>query len=298
MAIGTPFVCGEAGAASTDTLVIPITVDVPRTDPDSTGGATIILIFYQLSYLSAANITDISDDVGVQDDFSLCVFEDGLNHYGFLTEPAIGLVVNDLVGATNSITIGLDSVADYIQATAVAITGIGPGASDWPGLPFDPAMTWIAGVISQFAEAPVGAPTSTSQGLGWTQTGSPTVTFGNPTGATDEDWDWQTGDLAFYWIQQNSSTSDQGGWTWDGAISDFNQWDVDSGIGRFMSFAIGEAAVVPTLAGPSVAGVFGDGSFDAAGSALALIGGAGPVCDTPPPTGGNPVFNNHIRLSE
>lgn len=283
--------CGQA-AGSTDTLVIPITADIPRSDP--IGGATLILIYYQLSYLSAATITAITDDapIDTDDGYSLCIYADGLNHYGITGQPLVGLLVNPLVNGANSITVSLDSVPDWIQAVAVAVTGAG---ATYPSNPLDPTLAFLPAAISQTAEAPAGAPTSSSGGVGWTQDTFGAITFGNPTAATDGDWDWDTGDVAFYIVQQIGQTSDPVGWTWaDAAIDDFVQWDVDPGIGRYQAFALGTAPVVPTLPGPSIAGAWTGGPFTVAGQGLAVVAGPGPVCASPPPTFGNPTFNKIV----
>lgn len=303
--LSTPTVVGSASAGSTDTLVIPITVAVPRTDPSL--GATFVFVFYQLDNASTSTIQTVTDDAPVDDDYSLCLFADGLNHYDPNTGPVAGLIVNPLIDGVNSITLTFDTPTALIQAVAIAITGLGAPIS-WGFPPFDPSVSWWPGVLLQDpgAEAPVGAPTTISTGVQWTYA-TPTndVEIVTPAGAvTDENWDWANGQFALYWVAQSAKASDPGAWTWaDGTITSLANWHSDTGLGggqAFMWEAIGYGAVTPTLAGPSVAGALDDASslFGAGGDALAFVAGAGPApCGTPPGTG-VPVFNNHIRLSE
>lgn len=307
MAIGTPYVCGAASAASTDTLVIPIGADVARTDPAATGGATFVFVFYQLDNASTSTIQSVTDDAPVDDAFSLCLFADGLNHYDQNSGPVAGLIVNPLVNGVNNITLSFDTPTALIQAVAIAVTGIGSGAfGGWPSSPLDPSLTWWPGILSQ-AEAPVGAPTTVSAGLQWTYaTPTNAVVMIAPTGAvTDSNWDWETGELAFYFVSQSAKSSDPGGWTWaDGAITPLANWHSNTGLGggqAYMWEAVGYGLVVPTLAGPSMAGALDDASslFGSGGTGFAITGGDGPICDTPPPPGsGSPILRGHIRLSE
>lgn len=306
MAIGTPYVCGAASAAGTDTLVIPISVDVPRTDP--VGGATFVFLFVQLDNEAAANpASSITDDAPVDDAYSLCLFADGLNHYALDTGPLAGLIVNPLVGGVNSITYVNSAPFSFAQAVAVAVTGIGPRpGTGWPFTPIDPSLTWWPGTLLNQAEAPVGAPTTVSSSVGWSYaTPTNAVVMITPSGAvTDSNWDWFTGEVALYIASQSVKSSDPGGWTWaDGALVPLANWHPATGLPgteAYMWEAVAYGLVIPTLAGPSLAGALDDASslFGGGGAGIALNGGAGPVCAVPPPGGGIPIFNNHIRLSE
>lgn len=290
------FVAGGAvGGGSIDTLVIPIDVDVPRTDP--TLGATIMLIFIQ-TVPGGSTVASVTDDAPVDDAYSLCLFEDGLNHYDATTRfgfVQFGLIVNPLIGGTNSITINMAGTTTYVEAVAVAVTGVG---ADWPSLPLDPAADWIATTVAGYeTEQPVGGAVASATGVSWEYLTS-VFSIIAPAGAADENWDWIDGVVAFYALEAGNDT-DLGPWAWgDGSIDDFFQWDINAGIG-FLSFALGVATVTPGAAGPSLEGTFTDPPVDLTGQGFALKNGPGPNCSTPPPpTSGTPIFNNHIRLSE
>lgn len=292
------FVCGSAGASSVDSLTIPIDVDVPRTDP--TLGATVIWILLQVDS-AGGNATAVSDDAPVDDSYSTCLFSDGLNHYSGDTNPLAGLIVNPLVAGINNITVTLGGTVNRVQAVALAITGVG---GTWPTAPFDtadPTGHWIFGAIAQAAEAPFGSPSHESIAVEWTDTGGgDTPVIHDPSGATtDRNWDWVSGEVAFYFQNDNSQSSDPIDWTWsDGSIDDFDQYDVDDGTGHWMIFALGvQDPVTPGAQGPSVDGAYGSAGskFLTSGNALALSSGSGPPpCSTP--SGAAPAFNRVIPI--
>lgn len=304
MAIGTPYVCGSATASGSDTLVIPISVDVPRTDPVL--GASFVFVYVELDNEAALTPISLTDDAPVADAYSLCLFADGLNHYDPNSGPMAGLIVNPLVAGVNSITL-VNSTPNFTfaRAVAIAVTGIG---GLWPFNPLDPTMTWWPGALlnDPGAEAPVGAPTTISTGPSWNYA-FPTnaVVMISPTGAvTDQNWDWANGEVALYATAQTTKASDPGAWTWaDGSlVSLANTRDATGlpGSEAWIWMDVAYGLVVPTIAGPSFVGALADASslFGGGGNGFALIGGAGPVCAVPPPGGGIPIFNNHIRLSE
>lgn len=292
-------VVGVANGAGSS-LVIPITADVPRSSPS--GGGTILLIYYQFEFSDTASVASVTDDAPVDDAYSLCIFEDGLNHYVPLGQ-IFGLVVNPLVGGVNNITLTLSGAATQIAAVVVAITGV---AGTWPlPTPFDPGLAWLPSAILATAEAPLGGGGGLFQGVDakFTGVGEAVVITEPPGSSGDSDWDWIEGSTGFYFIADNTSASDQLGWTWaDGAITDVQQYDIDPGTGRFMSGALGVQNVITAFAaGPSVNGAWGNAGskFFAGVNGFAFTGGPGPNCLIPPPPGtGIPIFNNHIRLSE
>lgn len=297
MAIGTPYVCGAA-SGSGDTLVIPISVDVARTDP--TDGATFVFVYYQFDADAGPTILDVSDDapVDMEDGYSLCLFEDGLNHYDKDSGPVAGLIVNPLVNGVNSITLTFDSPSTLLQAVAIAVTGIG---ASWPSKPFDPAMTWWPMIFPGQAEAPVGAPTTASSGPQWTYDAGNNVVMISPTGAvTDSNWDWTAGEVALYGVGQGAKSSDPGDWTWaDGSLVPLANWHPATGLGGGAAYiweAIAYGLILPTFPGPSVAGSLADASslFAGGGNGFPLSGGLGPDPCAPAPTFGNPCFNKIV----
>lgn len=297
------FVCGQAGVTSSDTVVIPIDVDVPRSSP---ANGTIIALFAVGSYLSGlGSPIAVSDDAAPQDDYSLCIFDDGLNHWDANGRyPCLGLIVNDLQAGVNNITCVFASPADQIEVLAVAITGAAAATTSPPQL-FDttPVDYTDDGLTLGEIEAPLGGGTSHALGTAWGYDPFGAVNFSAPIGASDMNWDWIAGNVAFYFIQSNSLSADPGTWVWsDGSIVDFAQSQIDQGIGRWTGFALGIGdPVVLAAAGPTMlAGgwVVADQNR-ASGLSLAFKAGAGPTCSViPPPGSGVPIFNNHIRLSE
>jgi len=291
---GTPalayFECGRGSTSGSDTLVIPISVNVPRSSPAS---GTIIMIFFVDAEEENQALTSASDDATAEDAYSTCIFPpDGLSPYEVSTNPAIGTIINDLVAGTNNITLTFDSPGTFIQAIAIAVTGVAIA-----GVP-PPAFGTL--------EAPLGGGSSTSFGADWHYdafTGN--VNFDGPLGATDENWDWILAGVlvAFYWVASNTKTSDPGAWTWtDGTVVDLAQFQVDQGTGFWSIFAIGvQDPVTLGAAAPSVQGDYADASskFGAGGNTVAIPAGPGPVCSTPgPPGSGTPILHGHIRLSE
>lgn len=293
------FVCGNPVSGTSDSLVLPITADVPRSDPAL--GATILLIYFQVSDFETALITGAVDTAAATDAYSFCLFADGLNHYSStITEPMAGLIANDLAAGTDSILISLNSApADFLVAAAIALTGVKLLAFGGAPLFADPTLpSFLANFIFD-AVAPVVSPTTHSSGIAATIDGGGTITFADPTAATDEGWAWSDGEIAFYTANPPDETTDHLGWTWsDPTIDDFLQWDIDTGAGRAQT-AIGVGTVIPSAAGPSVAGAWGDSSLEANIGALALgVSGEGPgPCSSPPPTSG-PSFNRVIPLCE
>lgn len=304
MPLGAPYLCGQAGAASTDTLVIPINVDVARSS--QVLGATFVFVYIQLDNDSTSTIISVFDDapVDLSDGYSLCIFADGLNHYDPSSGPAGGFIVDALVHGVNSITVTLDVPTAFIQAAAIAWTGIGaaPG-SGWPLTPLDPAMTWWPGALDAVAEAPVGAPTGSSAGPQWTYDSGSNVVMGSPpgTGGADSNWDWASGELALYFVEKNNASADPGAWTWaDGTLIPLVNWHVATGLGgpkAWMWEAIAYGSVSVGAAGPSMAGSLADASslVGGGGNGFALFGGEGPFCTTPPPSG-NPCFNHRLSV--
>lgn len=303
MPLSTPFVCGQA-SGSGDTLVIPVSVPAPRSSQPL--GATFVFVYYQLDNDSTSTITGVSDDapVDMEDGYSLCIFEDGLNHYDKDSAPIGGLIVNPLVDGVNNITLTFDTPTAKIEAVAIAVTGVGPDPeTGWPFAPLDPSLTWWPGTLLAKVEGPVGAPTSTSTGPQWTYDSGGNVVISEPTGAAgvDSDWDWVDGQIAIYNVAQNNASADPGGWTWaDGTLIDLAQWSVATGLGgpkAWMWGAIAYGSVSVGVAGPSVAGALADASsiFGAGGNGFALTGGTGPVCPSAP-LAGKPCFNKLIPV--
>lgn len=289
------YVCGYI-AVTADTLVIPITADVPRTDPVT--GASIILL---IGDTITAGTTTITDDATPEDDYSFCLFGDGLNHYNagsIGTSPAVGIIANDLTNGVNSITIEIPPdgpTGNFNQVVAVALTGIDLPLTGFGPL-IDPTIRGTYQAFFQETVQPVGGGGSFClSGISWFYN----VFFGTlnifcPPGTTDTNWDYPAGDFGIYVVQRVDTISN-GGWTWaDGTITDFFQAEGTDGT-HFSAIAVGSKAITPGGAGPSIVGAWGSGFTQQGGFGQGfLAAGSGPVCLAPPFTG-MPVFNHRHR---
>lgn len=294
------FICGTAGPSfGVSSLAIPITTTVPRTDPIL--GGSVVWIYYTVAG-DVSPSSGVSDDAAPFDAYSFCLYTDGLNYYGPFTFPTCGLIVNPLIGGVNTITLTFPAPVDYIQAVAVAITGIG---GSWPAPPLDgiDPNSFIAGAT---AEAPFPGPaTSTSSGGTWilgSHGGGPTDPyFISPfTATTDQTWDWRTGEYAFY-FGENSEPADPLGWTWtDVQIANYSQWSfVDPGSGNTITGVLGiQDPITPGAQAPSVRGTWGSGlGVGLTGRSRGPLAGAGPPPCVVPPAVNYPVFENHYRAA-
>lgn len=294
------FEVGRSTQASSDTIVIPVGIDVPRSDP--TGGATIMFVFVQVPFDYSGSISGVTDDGATDPFYGTCIFEDGLNNYSAPAGLVFGLILNPLTAA-NSITVTMNSAADFLAAGAWAITGVRCVPVNAQSIP----PTWLFGVSDPgaFQAATDLDGSNASVDAGWLRNPDLSIHMVTPSGAvTDMNWEWRAGDLAFYLTSNNSASSDEMGWTWaDGSITDFAQWDIDTGMGGshdWWSMALGTQAPPPSdpTAAPSVDGAWGSGesTFFTGGFALSVIAGPGPSCTTPPAFGG-PVFNHIHRAA-
>lgn len=297
---------GRSTIAGSSTIDIPVGVDVPRSDPAL--GGTLIYLFVQLPFGFVGSVASVTDDAPVEDFYSRCIFPDGLNHYTGSGQ-LFGLIVNPLLSGVNTIRATLTGTADYIAAIAIAITGANVDVVNAQGVP----PTWLYDLDSHHPLIPaqvIGGGSSANAFVGaiFTSTGPSSIEILSPPGVvTDSNWEWtEISDYAFYVASDESSASDELGWTWtDGSIADFTQWDIDTGLGgshNFWSMALGvQTAPLVTAPGPSLQGVWGNGGslFFTGVGGFAVAQGPGPTCSiVPPPGGGVPIFNNHIRLSE
>lgn len=290
--------CGYAAGSSVSSLVVPITADVPRTDP--TLGASLIVVIGATEI--GGHINAISDDAAATDDYSFCLFDDGLNHYGVNQNPGVGLLANGLANGVNNITFGFDTTLGFAQIALIALTGISLPTSN-PAPLFDPTMpTLFCTHFFQHAEFPIGGGSSFGIGVAWSydSSGIPQWVPGSPAGATDAGWDWITGDVALYYIPGANDTAPLGPWTWtDGSITDLFQAEDTDGSGNYSDIVIGLKTITPGSAGPSLAGGWAGGQNPnlTAGYGVGFIGGGGPSCTTPP-AGSYPVFGHQIRVPD
>lgn len=284
------YVCGEAVGSSSSPLVIPITADVPRSDPAL--GLTVILIFNYI--FGDFDFVAAVDDAEPEDDYSFCLFDDGLNHYSTSgTQPIPGVIANDLKAGTNNITLSTSGGAgpSWMHAFAVAVTGVNFPISGFAPLFTDDTLpNFILSLLRQCQTPPSGTPSAVSDGpVVIIDGGTDVMTFTSPLGAADTTWGWVTGDLAIY-VLDGPQDADHGGWTWaDGTLVDTYQYDF-LGAGGQRQGAVAIATPALLAPGPSLDGAWADATTGAVIHGYAFISGDGPGPCTALPTG-IPLFD-------
>lgn len=186
---------GSALATSSSTVVIPITVNVPRSDPAN--GATVVVIYETVYYSggSAATSGTVGDDAPMDSFYNTCYYSDGLNHYGNLGVGFIGtpfnnyntfsststisppftsgagfqsaVIFNPLVGGVNNITLTYSPTSpDVVAAYAVAYTGLQLGGRPQDTPPFLWHTSYGTGGYLQSAD-PLSGGTVTGVEVNW-----------------------------------------------------------------------------------------------------------------------------------
>lgn len=304
---------GTGEAFGTNIVTIPVGFNIPRSDPSA--GATIIIVtlFTDDASISPAQIVAVVDDGETDSFYGTCLIEDGLNSYvespvGLSTATGnlgtagafVGLILNPL-DDTNTITITAADAYGYLFAFAHAYTGVNCVTSALIEAATSAIFMFSGGIGSPPNPLGVATCTGSSQNLEWTST--PGVVIGSPSCTGPTDWEWFNGAIAVYWnFFVNSFGSTTGMWTWtDGDIVTQDEWDdVATSIGDdSYSLVYAEQTITPPQGSIDVSGGWADvGEFGTNGAGAVILPGFGPTCPVAPPTGGYPVFNNHIRLSE
>lgn len=287
----TATVVGYA-SGNTDTFVIPITTNVPRTTP------TVLSLVCLYGSTVIFGPDSVSDDALPQDDYSFCLFANGLNNYNRFNYPNSGGIANELLAGTNSITVVMPSVQTWGQIVAINFVGAGPtgGSGVSPLLPAD-----MAGFFPNAqTDFPAGSGMDASFGVSWDyfpdNPGDSNPRILQPLLATDGGWGWINGDLAVYPLCGAVDSGPIGGWTWsDGSITDFFQVVDEFDGSDYHSMAIGTGPC--SSPGPSLAGVWGTSDHGhGSGEGGGFRAGSGPgVCNPTPPTVSTPSFDNHFR---
>lgn len=283
-------VIGSA-SGSGDTLLIPLLTSVPRTSPSVFSA----IIFFGSGVINPG-LASVFDDAPPQDDYSFCLFEDGLNNYQAPgPTPNIGGIANDLT-TENTITCSVPGgTTGWSQIIAVNVLGIG-GFGGTGFSPLLPAGMAVGLEGLQEAERPVGGGGSSAPGVTWVYGGGFPPNLFDPSGATDTNWDWINGEIAFYPIFAQDPAP-LGVWSWaDGSITDWFQITDDFDGANYNSTALGMAAVIPGAAGPTLTGSWTGGQNKGSGEhGAAFLSGDGPGECTAPPVFGGPVFNHMHR---
>lgn len=312
-AIGSLGLVGSASAFDTDTVVIPVGFTIPRSDPS--GGATIIVVTLITDDPTnpAEQIIAVVDDGATDSFYGTCLIESGLNSYveapvGIASESGnlgsfngfIGLILNPLDGS-NSITVTASNTYAYLFAFAHAYTGVNCDTSAFTEAQADASFLFAGGAGDPPNPLGIASCTGSAQNLRWQST--PGVVITSPTCSGPTDWEWVNGALALYWnFYVNSFGSATGPWTWtDSDIVTQDEWDdvstsVDS---DSYSMVYAEQLVATPKGSIDVSGSWSTvGEFATVGGGAVVLPGFGPTCPVMPPSGGVPIFNNHIRLSE
>lgn len=228
MAVASLGVIGSATGFGVTSLDIPVTVNVPRSDP-TLGGSAVLLFVMILDTNGHGGPGSVGDSAPTDPFYGTCLYTDGLNHYDVLANFAgfnssdnprtglpfnnngdasgtyAGLILNPLVGGVDTITLTFSATIQAVNAVAVAYTGLNtPGSSVNASI-----FSWLVGFISTRAYCKVESldTTHTSRTLQWTYNdwGSPPVTgdpillapesvAGNPNSVPYPDYQWDAAD--------------------------------------------------------------------------------------------------------
>ena len=190
----------------------------------------------------------------------------------------------------------------YLFAFAVAYTGVSVDYSG-PG-----GFSDAAGVFAASGDPPLGVAEclpSIHDGVDWSYISG--FSLDEPSGcATPTSWEWIEAGMAVYMLWSgNINTPPTGPNTWvDTDIVTLEEFDdVATGVGSdTYSFVYAEQAIVAGQTGIDLSSSWlNPGGLNQAltvGGGSLLVAGPGPACTVSPPGGGNPIFNNHLRLSE
>lgn len=308
------FELGNDQGTGTATLTLVPESDIPASDP--TDGATLVFVWIYIADPGSPSVVSITDDATTPGAYGTCFFEDGLNHYAGNAGPSLGagagigdtnlssqawwgLILNPLTTG-NTLTITLDVPAGFVFAYARYYTGINCPA-------VGPQDTDIASWL--FGQAPIGGTALADgsnedfSGVAWNYVSGTTPHITEPLGSSGPtDWQWvDGGPLAVYCIGDIAETAASGGWTWSNpdiaTQAEFD--DIDDAQGQLLQMVYAEQDGITTPdIGEDLTGAWGSiANTFTFGGGFILNPGPGPSCETPPATG-NPVFNNHIRLSE
>lgn len=302
-------VIGVGFADGSDVLTIPISTSVVRSDP--TLGASIVII-YPLN-IDAAVLT-AADDAPTDSFYSTHLYTAGTNPYEHQPGTVVwrGLLLNPLVGGSDNIILQLSAASTFNAAIAVAYTGVQVNNQSNPTyqVPDLPVATWfeglaIPGPFGTCGNNPIGTPEKNYVNWDWDTSGPPRVPkLLEPFPLSYPTWSIETGDLAVYFVVSSPFSTvdpgdfipDDGTWVEIGSIINNNA----GGSPPSYSVAVFEKPLVVPELDDDLDGTFAtaDEMSSAQGYGYMITAGLGPIWLTEPPTGGAPVFNNHIRLSE
>lgn len=311
MALASLGVIGTGFGDGTDTLKIPVDVDVIRSDP--TLGASVVVVF---SGGVDAVVTGVSDDAPTDAFYSTHLYTAGTNPYNRQAgSPPIwrGLCLNPLSASTpDNIILQLASTSLHNFAIAVAYTGAQVDNQSNPTyqVPDLPSSTWFDGsaIPCPFGICganPPGPPEEIRVNWEWNNAGPPRAPqLLLPSPLVYPAWSIETGEIALYFVLSSGLAEvdpgdfvpDDGSWAEIGSII-----NTPTGGTNPPSFSV--SVFEKTLSAPELDddldGAFTtiDDMFGSQGFGYMMLGGLGPIwLDVPPPFGG-PVFSHRHRAA-
>lgn len=307
MAVVSLGVIGTGSATGAATITVPITANVPRSDP--AGGASIVIVLPFMT--DGTTVTAVSDDAPTDSFYSTHLYTSGLNPpYVRRSGPGSlgwnGLILNPLTGGSDTITLTLGAATTFGSVIVLAYTGVQVNNQSNPTyqVPDQPTLNWfdflhIPSPFGLFGGNPFGSSGNTRY-LQWQYD---PVAILNPGSASYPNWSIHEGELVAYFISSSSfSTTAPGDYTPnDGALTEVGSLlDVATPPSAFfpaVSLTLWEKSVTTPELNDDLDGTFASAStmFGATASGVTLIAGLGPIWLAAPPVTNYPVFENHFR---
>lgn len=306
MAVASLGVIGTGFATGAATIDVPVTVNVPRSDPAAGASVVIVLPFMT----DGTVVSSVRDDAATDSFYSTHLYTDGLNPpYVRRSGPgSLGwnaLILNPLTAGTDTITLQLAGSTTFGGVLALGYTGVQVDNQSNPTyqVPDQPTLNWfdflhIPSPFGLYGGNPFSAGSGNTRYLQW---GFDPVAILNPSTASYPNWSIQAGELGLYFVFSSSfsttapgdfSPSD-GAWAEAGALVD--QATPPGSFFPAQTMSVWEKPVsAPELNG-DLGGTFASAStdFGAIASGVSLIAGLGPIwADVPPPPVAAPYFND------
>lgn len=295
MAVVPLGVVGTATGFATDTVVVPVGLTVPRTDPVL--GSTYLLVTAIVDdHSSISTSMVVSDDAATDPFYNTCLFTDGLNHYdgpapfgasAFGMIPTIGMITNPLTTG-NSITVVSSIVQDYLFVIVTGFTGVscnytGPGGFATLADLLPPSMSGTG----------YGA-----RDLAWRYGPSDNIIVSSYSGPPS--FTWPFGDYATYFQLVTNPPSPTGSWAWNAVdiTTEYESDDIATGVGTNTYSLVSATEPITTGEVVDLTGTIGGWTAESTLTAQggSFLAGPGPTCTGgPPPPFSGPVFHHRHR---
>jgi len=317
MAIASLGIIGTGVADGSDTITIPVEVDVVRSDP--TLGASVVIVYcFALDNISGFEFLSASDTAPTDVTFyDTHLYTAGTNPWAqpLSGTPQIfrGLCLNPLTASSDSILVAANNPMNYTVAVAVAYTGVQVDNQPYPAyqVPNLPVSTWfdagnILDPVGLVGSDPYsgGNPAAKVYIWGFTSDDGSVVEFFQPGLPTAPGaWTIQEGDIEVLFVASAiETTTDPGNFSpADGALTSLSSPFINiSGDPTFPTPSWSLEVFEKTLSAPEVNDPVG-GTWSTAnnyngsvGTGNPLLAGLGPIwADIP--AGGVPTFNHRFR---